>query len=212
MNGELSASMSRMTQASEQATNAVQLTALQRHVREVQLRVSDIQVQIGQLREQQGLAGADGLRFQKPLADAQHEFTAAMLDLDATRARIAALQAESATTVQPPAEPLFGRQQLEMTGVGVFLLMIPIVFALSRRIWVRSGLKTQPVFDLESSPRLQRLEEGMESIAVEVERIGEAQRFATKLLTERQPEGVVTRAAPGSPASARRDPGTITPQ
>lgn len=212
MKSEPSASTSRMIEASGQSANAVQLIDLQRHEREVELHASDIQVQIGQLREQQALAGGDALRFQKPLADAQHEYTVARLDLDATHAKINALQKESPTTVQRPSEALFGREQLEKMGVGVFLLMIPIVFALSRRIWARGGLRTQPAFDLESSPRLQRLEEAVESIAVEVERIGEAQRFATKLLTERRPEGAVTRAAPGSPASAHRDPGTITPQ
>lgn len=33
--------------------------------------------------------------------------------------------------------------------------------------------------------RLRRLEEGMDAIAVEIERISEAQRFTTKLLTSR---------------------------
>lgn len=214
MKGELGAPAFGVSEAPEQSANSVQLSVadLQRHESEVQLRGSDIQVQLGQLREQQALAApADRLRFQQPIAAAQHEYTAAMLDYEATHAKIKALQAESATTVQRPSDALFGRQQLEKTGVGVFLLMIPIVFALSRRIWVRSGLRVQPLFDLESSPRLQRLEDAVESIAVEVERIGEAQRFATKLLTERRPEGAVNRVTPGSSASAHRDPGTITP-
>ena len=36
--------------------------------------------------------------------------------------------------------------------------------------------------------RLRRLEEGMDAIAVEIERISEAQRFTTKLLTARAGE------------------------
>jgi hypothetical protein len=40
--------------------------------------------------------------------------------------------------------------------------------------------------------RLRRLEEGMDAIAIEIERISEAQRFATRLLTSRvaEPDGV----------------------
>jgi hypothetical protein len=40
--------------------------------------------------------------------------------------------------------------------------------------------------------RMQRLEQSMESIAIEVERISEGQRFTTKLLTDR-PEAVSVR-------------------
>ena len=60
--------------------------------------------------------------------------------------------------------------------------------------------------DLENSPRLQRIEQAIESIAVEVERIGEAQRFTTKLLADRQPA-----AAAHIGAAPRREPGSITP-
>jgi hypothetical protein len=60
--------------------------------------------------------------------------------------------------------------------------------------------------DPEESPRLQRIEQAIESIAVEVERIGEAQRFTTKLLADRQPDAVARMAA-----IPRKEPGTITP-
>jgi hypothetical protein len=86
--------------------------------------------------------------------------------------------------------------------------MIPLVLALARRIWVRSGPRVAS-FDFDSSPRLQRMEQAIESIAIEVERIGEAQRFTTKVLTERQPE-VASGRIP-APQTARREPGTITP-
>ena len=53
------------------------------------------------------------------------------------------------------------------------------------------------------------MEQAIESIAIEVERIGEAQRFTTKVLSERQPEPVADRIS--SAQGARREPGTITP-
>jgi hypothetical protein len=92
---------------------------------------------------------------------------------------------------------------------GSALLMFPLVLALARRLWVRGG-RAAPAVDLESSPRLQRMEQAIESIAVEVERIGEAQRFTTKLLTERPLAAEVNRIAPAA-APVRREPGTVTP-
>ena len=50
--------------------------------------------------------------------------------------------------------------------------------------------------------RLEQLAQSVDLIALEVERIAEAQRFAARLLAERQ-------AAPAT--QARRDPGVITP-
>jgi hypothetical protein len=195
--------------AFEQSGNAGEINTLQQHLMETQIRVSDIGVRIGQLREQQVRAKGDEQRFDKPIADAQHENIVAVADLQMTEQRLNALQARS--TMAPPPEPLIDRSMLEKTGTGVFLLMLPIVFALARRIWVRSGPRVQSqVIDLESSPRLQRMEEAIESIAIEVERIGEAQRFATKLLTER-PEPAVNRAVPAPTPIVRKTPGTITP-
>ncbi|HEX9483572.1 MAG TPA: hypothetical protein VF929_03290 [Gemmatimonadaceae bacterium] len=126
-----------------QGSTAAQLSALQQHEGQVQLRLSDIQVQLDQLREQQALARpSDRVQFNEALANAKHEFAATMLDYEATHAK-----------VESP-------------------------FATTRR--------------------------GVEAIAIEVERIGEAERFSAKLLSKRRP-------APDALASARREVGTITP-
>ena len=54
-----------------------------------------------------------------------------------------------------------------------------------------------------SEARMTQLVEAVDAIALEVERISEAQRFTARLLAERQ--------APQPPTVARRDPGVITP-
>ena len=107
----------------------------------------------------------------------------------------------------PPRDSLFGRKQLDATGVGVFPLLLPVVFALSRRIWVRYGTPVNQLAALEASPRLERIEQAIESVAIEVERISEAQRFAARLLAERGAEAVDHRPV-SRPASAPR---SITP-
>ena len=62
----------------------------------------------------------------------------------------------------------------------------------------------------EDESRLERLEQAVDAIAIEMERIGEGQRFVTKLLAERKPEPTertprspipgATRSAPRPPA------------
>ena len=66
-----------------------------------------------------------------------------------------------------------------------FALVFPVVRAWSKRIEARA--KT-PVFNAASDPRLERMEQAIDAIAIEVERIAEAQRFQTRLLSERASE------------------------
>jgi hypothetical protein len=66
---------------------------------------------------------------------------------------------------------------------GVTAIGFPIARALARKI-DREAL--QPKLPPEVMGRLERMEMAIDSIAVEVERISEGQRFTTKLLSERQ--------------------------
>lgn len=67
--------------------------------------------------------------------------------------------------------------------MGVTAIGWPIARAWARKM-DREAL--QPKIPLELSGRLERMELAIDSIAVEVERISEGQRFTTKLLSERQ--------------------------
>jgi hypothetical protein len=66
-------------------------------------------------------------------------------------------------------------------------VLAPISLAISRLIWKRaSRLGTSaPAIAGESSQRLERIEQAMDAIAIEVERVSEGQRFVTRLLSER---------------------------
>jgi hypothetical protein len=66
--------------------------------------------------------------------------------------------------------------------IVVLAIGIPLVRALARK-WERAPLRPELPADLRE--RLARIEQGMDSIAVEVERISEGQRFTTKLFAER---------------------------
>jgi hypothetical protein len=77
------------------------------------------------------------------------------------------------------------------------IVVVPIVFGLPTiavmfRTWVRHREKMaqlQPPAAMSSSveARLARVEQAVEAVAVEIERIGESQRFLTKVLADARP-------------------------
>lgn len=66
-------------------------------------------------------------------------------------------------------------------------VMTPIALAISRLIWKRASRvgSMAPAITGESNQRLERIEQAMDAIAIEVERVSEGQRFVTRLLSER---------------------------
>jgi len=68
-------------------------------------------------------------------------------------------------------------------GFSALGLAVVLAFFLRRR-WKRRRPAARG--DTDTSPRLERLEHGMDAIAVEIERISEGQRFVTRLLSESQ--------------------------
>jgi hypothetical protein len=65
--------------------------------------------------------------------------------------------------------------------IGATSILYPIARALARRM--EHG--NSPAQSAEITARLERMEQAIDSIAVEVERISEGQRFTTRLLSER---------------------------
>jgi hypothetical protein len=72
-----------------------------------------------------------------------------------------------------------------MTMIVLLALGVPFVRALVRR-WERDPLR--PAVPSEVAARLERIEQAVEAVAIEVERISEGQRFTTKLLSDRAGE------------------------
>jgi hypothetical protein len=68
-------------------------------------------------------------------------------------------------------------------GMFMLIVLLPISIAFARRIWRRSAAAVT-AFPRDIADRLFRMEQAMEATAVEVERIGEGQRFLTRLFTE----------------------------
>jgi hypothetical protein len=89
-----------------------------------------------------------------------------------------------------------------MTTIAAIALGIPIIRALSRRFIERPPV--QPGLPPEVLLRLERIEQAVDSIAIEVERVSEGQRYTTRLLSEGRPSGGTgASGGSGSPGDAR---------
>ena len=70
------------------------------------------------------------------------------------------------------------------TTIIVISLGIPIIRAVVRR-FERGPLRPAPESP-DTTARLERIEQAIEAVAIEVERIAEAQRFSAKLMADQQ--------------------------
>jgi len=64
------------------------------------------------------------------------------------------------------------------------VVVIRLTFAIARRL---EGKPASVSLSPDLASRLERIEQAVDSVAIEVERISEGQRFTTKLLNERSP-------------------------
>jgi hypothetical protein len=136
-----------------------------------------------------------GLEQQVSLLD--ERIMAMEKELAATEAQLALAPADLIAFAERDSRPPQATDRLEMFALTGFIAVVAIVIYRTAGRWFRKSRRT-PVrataLPVEATERLERLEHGMESIAIEVERISEGQRFVTKLLAEnRSPDPVLQR-------------------
>lgn len=91
--------------------------------------------------------------------------------------------------VHPPPPPSIQTDGLENFGAGMATsaALIFTFLYLKGKLWRRKRNKAHgELFPPELTQRMERLENVAESTAIEVERIGEGQRFVTKILSEKK--------------------------
>lgn len=88
---------------------------------------------------------------------------------------------ERTSNQSPPADDF--ESGLATGGVST-LMVLGAVYAWRRFRRKRNRTEPRPQLASDSNDRLERLEHGVDAIAIEVERISEGQRFVTKLLSE----------------------------
>ena len=79
--------------------------------------------------------------------------------------------------------------------IGMITVLMPLSIAFGRVLLRRASRPPAPQLPKDVTDRLERMEQGIEAMAIEVERIGEGQRFVTQLMSDRAqraaiPEGV----------------------
>jgi hypothetical protein len=147
-----------------------------------QLRRADVANAAGL---QQRLAVLDGriVQLESDIAETGRQIAAAPADL---------LEGTTSMSPQNPG----GLSPGQLTGVSIVFtiaVLFPIAIALARRIWRSATVgPVRPSREsMESAQRLERVEQAVDSIAIEIERVAEGQRFVTKLFAEsREPLGL----------------------
>jgi hypothetical protein len=73
-----------------------------------------------------------------------------------------------------------------VSAAFIGLILFPLTLVFARNIWKRGSRATVAPLQLagDAGQRLERLEQGMDAIAIEIERVAEGQRFVTRLLSE----------------------------
>lgn len=120
---------------------------------------------------------------------------ARLVALDARQAdldkQLAAADAQVATAAATPGvvveEPRSNHDVppgvMVMGGLGMLMvLLLPLSIAFTRRVWRRAGQAQPASLPAELFDRMASIERGVEAVAIEVERIGEGQRFVSQLL------------------------------
>ncbi len=115
-------------------------------------------------------------------------------DLSAVGRQISSAPAQLIASTQPPQGVDSEFAPGFATGGVVVASIFGIVIAW-RRFKRRRAAPTPATPTVASDQRLDRLEHGIEAIAIEIERVSEGQRFVTKLLAENAPIAASNRIA-----------------
>lgn len=109
------------------------------------------------------------------IADVEKQLAAADL-------QVATSAAVPGVVIQPPSNRPDPEEIIGMAMGFSLVLLFPLSVAYARRIWRRSA--APPALPPEFNDRMSNLERGIEAVAIEVERVGEGQRFVTQLLAD----------------------------
>lgn len=132
--------------------------------------------------------GQPVLRAQLAQLDAQIATVRAQITAEATALRTFQGRPGLAPPPHFPRTPGMSDNDLALSIVFVLAVLMPLSIGITRFMWRRASkapASPSPSQDHMLPPRLERLEQAVDAIAIEVERISEGQRFAYKLLSDK---------------------------
>ena len=176
--------------------NFFQIDALVTEQTNAMSRLANLEGRRVSLQSQlQSATGSDAEAMRRQLSATIGEISGEKAKIEQLKAQIAEIARPSApVTLVPPNPPdvffneprMFGMQKDEVMLIFAFVMMFPIVVTACVR-WIQKGRRPVRAAAVLEDDRLARLEQAVESVAIEVERIGESQRFQAKLAAEKQP-------------------------
>jgi len=140
---------------------------------------------LSQRLEEPMVGGADRKGLEQRITEIDGRISSIDKQIAESEARIAQ-QAAVPGAVQPERPPVRNGPPDEvyvLAGMFIVIVLLPLSIALARRIW-RRGVATITKLPAELTERLTRLEQGMDAVAVEVERIGEGQRYLARIFAD----------------------------
>lgn len=148
----------------------------------------------GELRRG-NLSDVDRSGLEQRIASLDQQIAQVSINIRESDAAVAQAAAIPGAVIPPPTPPRHDQTQ-DMIMLGMFMtgvLLLPIVIAYTRRIWRKHAVRIELPPELQQ--RMGAMEQGIDAIAVEVERIGEGQRFVSQLLNSRQQQAIETERA-----------------
>jgi hypothetical protein len=157
-----------------------QLDGLQDQRRELSRQLQDPMV-----------TGTDRAGLEAHIAEVDSRISALDNQIAAADAAVAkAASVPGAVVPDPPYVPKGPPEEVfVLSGIFIVVVLFPLTIAYARRLWRRGSVAVSAI-PQELMDRLTRLDQAVDSIAVEVERIGEGQRFVTRVLAERPMEPI----------------------
>lgn len=162
------------------------MRAQRRELRDQLENLQDSREEVSAGLQNSGISPTDRAGLEARLADIDARILATQKEVAAADMQVARAAAIPGAVVEPRPIPRSGPPE-EAYVVGtifIFVVFLPISIAFARRVW-RRGAAISANIPKELHERMTRLEQSLDSIAVEIERIGEGQRFLTRFFAER---------------------------
>lgn len=139
-------------------------------------------------RELQGTEGVDRKGIEQRLTEIDQRIAETDKQVAAADAGVAQAAAVPGAAVELPRPPREGPPEefFVLSGIFIVAVLMPLSIAMARRIWRRGAAAAVAASALprELFDRFTRLEQAVDAVAVEMERVGEGQRFVTSVLAD----------------------------
>jgi hypothetical protein len=174
------------------ATAAQMLEAVRAQRSELRGQLNRVEEQRQEIQRELSRVGSPSVEragLEARLKDTDARITALDAEIAAADQRVATAAAVPGATIEPPRVNFVRNGPPEeawfLGGMFIFLVMMPMAIAYSRRLW-RRPVSMPTEMPPELTDRLSRLEQAVDAVAVELERVGEGQRYVTRVFTEQQ--------------------------